>query len=309
MANYPKGKNPSDLVLVASADTVISRKTDISGYDLLVVDEAHLAVNGSFKKVIEGFSNYIVSVTATPYGNEPLTHLAEAVVKPITTIELIEKGHLVNAKYFAPNVPDLKGIKIKAGDYAEAELEKTMAPLTGDIIKHWKLLGENRPTLCFAVNIVHSKKIVEAFNSQNIPALHLDAESTLAERDLAVKQLIDGHIKIISNVGIMNTGVDIPPLSCIILARPTKSVILHVQQLGRGTRPYLGKENFIVLDHAGNTIKHGFITQEQEVFLEGKPKKEKDSDISITICKSCYLVFQGKICPACSYDNTSRYRL
>lgn len=296
---------PSALVLVASADTVISRNIDLKNNKLLVVDEAHMAVNGKVKKIVEDFPNFIIAVTATPYGKESLTHLAETVVRPVTTMDLINKGHLVNAKYFSPSLPDLKGIRSQCGDYNLEDLEKRMAPLTGDILHHWKTLGQNRPTLCFAVNVAHSKKIVENFNNNNIPAIHLDANDSLEIRNSAIAKLKTGEIKIISNVGVMGTGVDIEFLSCIIVARPTKSYNLHIQQLGRGTRPYENKTDFIVLDHAGNAIRHGFITQERDVSLTGS-KKQKIKAPSMKICSECYLVFQGILCPGCGHDSSPK---
>lgn len=298
MAGYKP--DPTQLVQVASADTVISRKATFDA-DLLVVDEAHLAVNGAFKKVVQNFKGFIVAVTATPYTKEPLTHLAQAIVNPITTIELIKKGYLVNAKYYAPSIPDLKGVKSRAGDYSIEDLQERMAPLTGDIVKHWKTLGQNRPTLCFAVNIQHSQSITRAFNDAGIPAIHLEANNSLEERQLAVDKLGTGELKIISNVGVMCTGVDIPFLSCLIMARPTKSYTLFIQQAGRGTRPYENKKDFLILDHAGNSIRHGFITEEQDVSLTGQVKNKTPA---LKQCKECYLVFQGVTCPACGWDSS-----
>jgi len=114
--------------------------------------------------------------------------------------------------------------------------------------------------------------------------------------------LKSGRVKILTNVGLWGTGVDIPFLSCLILARPTKSYILHIQQLGRGTRTYLDKKDFIVLDHAGNVHRHGRMEDKIPGSLDGKPKFKT---ISIKTCKACFAVIQAYPCEECGYVHVS----
>ena len=217
--------------------------------------------------------------------------------------QLVEQNHLVPFRYFAPSEPDLRAVRTVRGDYKNDQLEGAMTKgqLTGDIIKHWKNIAVNRPTICFAVNIHHSKILEEKFNEAGIPAKHCDADSTDEERNEVIRRLEKGEIKVICNVGIFCTGIDIGCIGAIILARPTKSYNLFVQQIGRGTRLSSGKSDCILLDHAGNIIRHGFPTMEPEVDLSGIPKRETTSP-EFKTCKNCFALYIGKICPDCGEE-------
>jgi DNA repair protein RadD len=294
---------PYEKIQIASIDTLIARDIRPEA-QFLVVDEAHLAGSDGFKTVIADYPDaYILSVTATPYMEKSIEHIAETTVRPVTHLELIKQGFLVKARYFAPTIPDLEGVKISSStkDYVQDQLEKKMdtAQLTGDIVSHWKKLGENRPTICFAVTVRHSRHIVQSFMESGIQALHLDAQSSDYEREAAFRMLEKGICKVISNVGILGVGVDLPFVSCIVMARPTKSYCLYLQMLGRGTRPTENKTDFLVLDHADNVRKHGFIDEEPEGDLAGKFKGHKSK---ITICESCFVPYKigaEKKCARC----------
>jgi DNA repair protein RadD len=222
-------------------------------------------------------------------------------VHPITTQELIDLGFLLPPRYFAPIAPDLAGLRTRAGDFENSELESRMNNMAGDIIGHWQRLSEQRPTVCFAVNVHHSLSIVDKFRRAGIAAEHIEADTPDTERAAAIDRLVKGETKVLSNVGILCTGVDIPPLSCILMARPTKSYSLYIQQAGRGTRPHKesGKKDFIILDYAGNVLRHGLITDEPEVFLEGMPKSKNGP--RVIQCPQCYAFIIGGSCPECGF--------
>jgi superfamily II DNA or RNA helicase len=300
MANHWNYR-PHERIQVCSIDTLIARKLFPSA-DLVVVDEAHLFTSS---KSVDYFSHYknsfILSVTATPYTDKSLEHLSKKVVHPITMRELIAQGYLVPARYYAPSIPDLSSVHTRAGDFVKNELQNVMsdATLVGDLVSHWKQFASDRPSLAFGVSIKHSKQIVEAFNEQGIKAEHHDADSTDKERKSAVKRLEKREIKVISNVGIFCTGVDIPNVSCLVFARPTKSYNLYIQQAGRGTRIARGKSDFIILDHAGNCLRHGFIEDEKEAQIKTKEKKVYEKSVSPSVCKECFAVFKGSTCPSC----------
>jgi len=293
----------SEKIQVVSIDTVISRKLKPQS-DLIILDEAHLANSKGYKDFLSQYNVPVLSVTATPYN--PCGHLANKIIRPITFNELVEQGYLVPPRYFAPSLPSMKGVKTVNGDYASADLYKTMNPLIGDLVSHYKTIAPNRQTICFAVNLNHSKHITEIFKSNGIPAVHCDADTSLSDRKKAIDGLKSGEFKILCNVGVFNLGVDIPWADCIIMARPTKSLNLYIQQLGRGTRPHEGKTDFIVLDHAGNCLRHGFIEEEREANLTHEEKESKVK--SPTTCLTCFAVFYGSKCPNCGMSNPVKLR-
>lgn len=286
-------------IQVCSIDTITARKKtiDLPKADLVVIDEAHFAVSPSFRWLIDHYKEsgaFFLSVTATPHVKTGLRHLADEVVYPITIKELIDQRYLVPPRYFAPpSGINYSGVKIdsKTGDYNPKDLlaavEKTH--VTGDIISHYKKLASNRPALLFAIDVEHSKKMVAALNLSGIRAEHLDANSSDDLRKETMSKLENREIDVISNVGILCTGVDMPYVSAIIMARPTKSYNLYIQQIGRGTRPYQNKKDFLILDHADNIDEHGFIEYEKICNLDGKTFNQK-RDPTIR-CKMCYHVW------------------
>lgn len=292
---------------VCSIDTLRSRNL-LPPADLIIIDEAHLAVSTDYKEFLSNYPNaFIIGCTATPYVNHSMRHLADTIVQPISMRELVNHGYLVPLRYFAPSTPDLKGVTVVNGEYRSPELEQKMNPLTGNIVTHWKKMAENRPTICFAVSVAHSVQLCESFLSSDIRAEHCDAKTSDREREKIFKRLESGETKIVCNVGILTTGVDLPYLSCLILARPTRSYALHIQMLGRSTRTFPGKKDAIILDHAGNTVRHGYIDQEVPVDLNGSiPRINSD----IHICDICFMAYEGKFCPACGpKENESRERI
>lgn len=294
---------PNELIQICSIDTLMARDLRPPAR-LVVVDEAHLFLSEGCRDFVASYQDsFILSVTATPYVDKSLRHIADVVVKPVGICELIRDGYLVDARYFAPSSPDLTDVKISAAtkDFEAGSLSEAMqaGSLVGDLVHHWIKHGENRSTIIFASSIGHSKNIVQQFCDNGVKAEHCDADTKDAERKAILGRLERGETRVVSNVGILCTGVDLPFVSCLVMARPTKSYNLYIQQLGRGTRPFTGKRDFIVLDHAGNVLRHGFITEEQEANLDGKLAKKGPP--AIRVCSACYAAFYGFRC-ACGYE-------
>lgn len=291
---------PTQNIQVCSIDTIHRRKIKLEA-DMVVIDEAHMAASRSYRDLISLYPNaFFLSVTATPYVKAGLRHLADHVVYPISIEKLMEQGYLVRPRYFsfATDI-NLDNVEIdkKTGDYNQLQLGDAVnksATLCGDIVNHWFKYASGRSTIAFAVNVRHSKTIANRFKDAGIKAEHIDADTPEEERRWVIQGLRDGKIKVISNVGILCTGVDIPEVSCLILARPTHSKNLVVQQIGRGSRPFQNKNDFIVLDHASNIMRHGPIEDEEQCLLDGHNKLPKIRD-SIVKCPSCFCVFDKKI--------------
>lgn len=295
-------------VQVCSVDTLIARSLKPEA-DLIIIDEAHLSTSKGYKEFLAQYNAFIVAVTATPFVEASLRHVANSVVHPISMTGLVDLGFLVPFRIFAPSSPDLTDVKVSSStkDYVVNQLEPVMSTrkLTGKIIDHWKKIANDRPTICFAVNIKHSKLLVEQFLENGIKAEHCDAETKDSERERIIERLESGETKVVCNVGILCTGVDIPSLGAIILARPTCSKNLYIQQCGRGTRPFQGKENCILLDHAGNVTKHGYPSDEPQINLDGRKIVERAKTES-KVCEECFAVYRGKLCPECGSEKVTK---
>lgn len=293
---------PERLVQICSISTLRTRKKWPQA-DLIVIDECHFATAPEFHEMLSIYPDaYVLSVTATPWTQKPLDHLASVIVSPVTPEEIIAEGFLVKGRYFAPTKPDLRGVRIRAGDYVEEDLERVMngAQVVGDLVEAYQKFSSGLSALCFCVSIAHAKIVCEQFNQAGIPATMLHAGSPDDIRDRAIAELNTGPLQVICNVGVMGTGVDIPWLRTIISARPTKSLNLWLQQIGRGSRPYPGKDCFLVLDHADNCRKHGFMEEARVPTLGGVIQTEHSN---LKTCEACYAIFDftknPETCPAC----------
>lgn len=297
------------LCQVASIDSLHRRMDKIKNdFALVIVDEAHDSTSPSYKKVFDWLGDKIfIGMTATPFNHLEWWH---DYVKPIGISQLRDQGHLAQAKVYSPPIMDTEGVRKIAGDFKAEELfnKNNTAKVIGDVVEHYVKYGQNKPAILFAINVNHSIIMAAAFNNAGIPAVHCDANHTEQERSDAIARLSDGRIKVLCNVNIFSTGVDIPIATVGIMARPTMSEILYVQQIGRLLRPHENKENAIILDHAGNTERHGLPFDERDANVgEQKEKTKKSSSIGVLkthTCKECYFITNESfiICPSCGHE-------
>lgn len=295
-------------VQVCSVQTLARRM--IPKADLVIVDECHVM----FKLYDKWMGNPewqnvpFVGLTATPWakGMGGKNRWDDLIV--VTTTEnLINLGHLSDFKTFAPAHPDLGGVKIVAGDYEVKGLGDAMdkTQLVADIVSTWLTKGEDRPTVCFAVNRLHAKNIQNKFIEAGVSAAYMDAFTDMDERADIVSKFANGKVKVICNVGVLTTGFD-ADVRCIILARPTKSEILYTQMIGRGLRTAKGKDHCLILDHSDTTLRLGFVTDIKHDRLDDGIKKQVPAVPKQRLpkeCVKCSFLKPPKvlICPACGH--------
>ena len=306
MGNHERYK-PHSINQVCSPQTLARRATPAA--DLVIIDECHVAY-GIHKKMMQAMPNTVfIGLSATPF-TKGLGKLYSNLVVGATTTKLTDEGYLVPVKVFAPSKPDLTKLRTVAGDYDEKELfaRVNKPKLVADIVDTWIKRGENRPTIGFAVNVLHSQALCEQFKDRGIRAAHIDSYMPTKLREQLVNDFKDGYIKVLFNVGILDKGFDYPEASCVIMARPTKSLMLYIQQAGRVLRPHPTKEDAIILDHAGNTQAHGFVTDDLPQELDDGTKRkvepsQKKQEEKGTLCTSCAYVkkkYEYK-CPCCGF--------
>lgn len=293
---------------VCSIQSLANRK-NLPHADVILVDECH-SVHKSLIKLMSDWDNIrFIGLTATAY-TKGLGKIWDTLVIGARIPELIDKKYLVPLdEYGAPVGFDLKKIKKQGADYSQKDLAKASNKKTiiGDIIKNWKRLGENRQTLLFAVNIVHSKHATDLFNSAGIPAAHMDCYTSTTERNEIYKKFESKEIRILSSVDINIKGYDSPLASCLILARATKSLIIYVQMLGRGQRLHEGKKDCIIIDCGDNVKTHGFITDPLPELLcmgnKNESEKKKKEEPKAVKCSKCKKWKKPKVhkCPNCGF--------
>ena len=234
---------------------------------------------------------------------------------------LIENKRLSEYKIYAPKTqPSFESIKIRHGDYAVDEIEKVMdkPSLTGDAVTHYKKFANGLRAICYCVSIKHSKHVAESFNANGVPAVHIDGTSSEEEIKNAVSGFADGRYQILCNVELMTTGFDLSaqvnrdvPIEACILLRPTASVSLYLQMVGRALR--MKDDPAVILDHAGCCHRHGLPDDEHEWCLEGetsKKRKKQKNETPIKQCEKCYAIYRPTepVCPSCGATNETRQR-
>ncbi len=290
--------------VVASIDTMHSRSC-YPDADLVVIDEAHLAGSSIWRKLAAQYeSSFVLGVTATPYQRSDLGHIAKVIVAPIDYQGLVSLGHLIPSRTFAPNPIDRK-IKVVSGDFSSSESEIVMrkSQIVGDTVEQYIRFGESRSAIVFCVTKRHARDVADKFISRGIKAEVITADTPDDERREILERSKNGITNVICNVMVLSVGVDMPWVSCVVMARPTKSEIIHVQALGRGSRPFPGKKDFIVIDQAGNTLDLGFIEQPRQGRLIGDASNSnsRQSGPVVRTCKKCLAVIpaNAQICTEC----------
>ena len=184
---------PDEPVQVASVQTlwaraVRSNRIELPAADLLIIDESHHCPATTYRKIIDAYPDAIlVGLTATPCRGDGrgLGGIFDVIVECPQVAELIAQKYLVKTRVFAPVEPDLKGVETRVGDYVESQLAEKMdrANLVGDIVTHYHRYGEQRKTVCFAVNVQHSLHIRDEFIKSGVRAAHVDGSMPKSDRD------------------------------------------------------------------------------------------------------------------------------
>ena len=316
MAKDPREDRAKKLQ-VASIQTLVRRPPLDPPPQLIIIDEAHHATSEGYQKVLAHYPNAIcIGPSATPFRTDG-RGLGSAGFTKIVTVttpdKLIASSHLVPPRVFGVDPPDLSGISKKAGDYDQVELAAAVIPAVGQVVRAWErharvsAFSPGPQTLVFAVNVQHSKLLVEGFSARGTPAEHVDAETPKDERKAIFARLRSGETRIVSNVGIVTEGFDCPSVECCLMARPTMSLGLYLQMIGRALRPHPGKTHALVVDCAGNVQRHGWPTRDLSASytLDGNVTPKGTRVPGCRRCPECFAVFdaaQPWPCPSCGFQ-------
>lgn len=278
--------DPDHPVICASIQTMVSSGLDSpppnrpQQVGLLIIDEAHHVSEGSqYDLLLQWYPNTLVlGVTATPcrLDGKGLDYAFDRLIVGPTVEKLISQGYLSPYRYYVGLRPKLDRVKVVAGDYQLNQLAKavTTHELLGDLLTNWlRHTGGNKSTVTFAVNIEHSLRIKQMYLDHGITCEHIDGSTDLKERERILSAFRSKEILVLTNVGIVTEGFDMPDIEVVQLARPTKSLSLYLQMVGRGLRVANGKSHAIILDHAGCYSEHGLPDEPHFWTLAGVEKR------------------------------------
>ena len=283
-------------VMVCSVFTLANRVQDYEPPHLIIIDEAHHATHGStWARVLGTWSHsYRLGVTATPIrldGGDLGSNFHRLVQGP-TVAQLIEQGDLCRYRMYTPPVV-LGKLRMRMGDYVKADLSSAMdkPSVTGDAVAHYQKLAPGKRALVFCVSLEHAEHTAQAFRDAGYAAARIDGGMEKKDRRSMVAAFTHGQLSVMTSCDLVSEGFDLPAIEVAILLRPTASLGLYLQQVGRALRPFPGKDYALILDHAGNAGAHGLPDDAREWTLGGDPKKvgkKKRPVLSLRTCKKCF---------------------
>ncbi|WP_321336519.1 DEAD/DEAH box helicase [Breoghania sp.] len=327
------------LVQIASIPTLSKRLDWYGTPDLYVIDECHHAGAKTWADIIEryrteGARNVGLSATPERLDGTGLGRWFETMVRGPSTAWLIEQGYLSPYEMYAPAAPDLAGVRRTGGDFNRGQLEKKMngVSVIGNAVEHYRRIADGRRAILFCVSIKHSLAVVDQFRAAGIRAAHIDGLSD--DRDALIRAFTRGEIQVLSSVDLVSEGFDLPAIEVAMMLRPTHSVGLYIQQVGRVLRPVYAdgfdlttqagrldaiaagpKPIATILDHAGNSRPksaggrgHGLPDDVREWSLAGRERKQcvgDDGDepaVNVRQCPTCFRVHApAPVCPKCGH--------
>jgi superfamily II DNA or RNA helicase len=195
-----------------------------------------------------------------------------------------------------------------AGEYNNGQLSESMCQtaIYGDVLKYYRLLGENRQAIAYCTSVKHSEDTVEMFNGNGITAVSIDGGMSIKERNKRMDMFRSGRVQILCNCNLISEGVTLPNASVALLLRPTMSLPLFIQQACRVLTPVEGKKA-VIIDYVNNVQRHGLPTENHEWSLSKTVEKRKqhndDGTLSIRQCENCFRCFKtANKCPYCGYE-------
>ena len=304
----------SHTVQVASVQTVARRLHLLPRdfFQLLVVDEAHHTSAGTWAKVIQHFhAAKLLGVTATPIRSDGrgLGEHYQSMVQGPTAQQLTSDGFLAAAKVLAPPGFNVIGLRKSMGDFDTKQAGQRVGTIMGDCLGHYRKHLPGQTAIAFCCSVAHAEAVADLFQRNGIAAASIDGTMDTSTRRQLLADLGTGKLKVLTSCALIGEGVDVPSVGGCILLRPTASVGLHLQMIGRCLRPQPGKRA-VVLDHVGNTLRLGHHLEPRDWTLDGLRKRDREAAPSVKVCLQCFaaMASQVKQCGECGHTFAAEVR-
>ena len=304
---WPPGEDApliSNGVVILMAQTV-GRRTNrmqvwgnFNSGDFLVIDEAHHATAKGWERAIGQWPGRVIGLTATPWRLsriEGFTHLFKELLCGPQVGELQDEGWLCRTRVFVPGPEEviLGGVINSIGEYSEGGIEQANLDrpdvMTAGALRYWKLHANERQTIVYAVSQDHARNLAALFNNEGIPASVMLGDTPAQERADAIESFSNGTLRVLVNVAVATEGFDLPDASCVVITRPTMSLALYLQMVGRGMRPKAKGEDCLILDLAGNSEIHGLPEDDRHWTLAPRVNNV-DGKGPVVRCEKCETV-------------------
>lgn len=296
----------------------VARKAHLFGkVDIVVIDEAHLVSPNdetTYRKFLQELKQSnpnvkVVGLTATPWrlgqGKITTDGIFTDIAFDITGMQAFNR--LIAEGYLAPLIPkqtrqilDTDGVHMRGGEFSASELQLAVdkQEITYAAIKETlELASDRNHILIFASGVEHATHIADMLNDMGERAIAIHSKMGDAERDAGIADFKAGKYRFAVNNNVLTTGFDFPAIDCIVVLRPTASTVLWVQMLGRGTRPFPGKNNCLVLDFAANTRRLGPIN---DPVIPRKKGDKAGGEAPVKLCGACATYNHASVTHCCN---------
>lgn len=310
-------KDCMEPILFAGIQSIWKKAFDLGARHLVLIDEVHLVSHksqGMYRSFLNDLQRVnphmrVIGLTATPFrtghgsiceGEDAIFH---DVAHQVGMLELIEQGYLSKLVTKRTDTQiDVSDVKIRQGEYMASQLQKAVDrdDITQAALDECQRLGADRKKwLVFCAGVEHAEHVASAMNARGIKTGCITGKTPTAERDMLIQMYRQGQLRALTSMGVLTTGFDVPDVDLLILLRPTQSPGLFVQMVGRASRIAPGKQDALILDFAGNTMRHGPVDQ-----IEAwTPRASERGDAPSKTCPDCETIVATAVreCPECGY--------
>ncbi|TJY06209.1 DEAD/DEAH box helicase [Lactobacillus amylovorus subsp. animalium] len=304
---------------IMTVGKVANRLNILPKPNLIIVDESQHSRAKTYQKIFDYYDDVPrLGFTGSPWrlSGKGFKDIYSAMVQGPTTKWLIEHHKLAPFTVYGYQLGDKSTLKSgSTGDYTKKSLDNyTKSIIHGDIVKSWLKFAKGRKTIVYCHSTSFSKEVAQAFRDAGINAVHADAKTPEGKRDKIMKAFKNGEIKVLCNVDLVSEGFNVPDCSCVVLLRPTESLVIYLQQSMRAMRYQKGK-HAVIIDQVGNFERFGLPDTDYHWSLEDRakhPHKEgsKTDGPAIKTCPECFAVIKASnvTCPLCGHDFSAEIR-
>lgn len=279
---------------------------------LIIVDEGHHSRAKTYQKIFNYYSGVPrLGFTGSPWrlSGKGFKDIYSAMVKGPTTKWLIKHHRLAPFTVYGYELGDSSLLKRgSTGDYTKKSMDDfSKSIIHGDIVKSWLKFAKNRKTIVYCHSVSFSKIVAAEFRQAGINAIHADSHTPTDQREQIMRDFKQGKIKILCNVDLISEGFDVPDCSCVVLLRPTESLVVYLQQAMRSMRYQPGK-HAVIIDQVGNFERFGLPDTDYHWTLEDRQKHSREKSSTdgpaIKTCPECFAVIMANCvhCPICGHD-------
>ncbi len=290
-------------VAILMAQTVSRRTAKMSVWrkygddDLMIIDEAHHAAAVGWTRAMRQWPGRVLGMSATPWRlsqKEGFDHLFNALLCGPPVADLQSDNHLSGAQVLRPSSQwIIRGGEVGMdGDFTDSGIVAANQDhiMTAGALKFWEELAYDRQTIVYAISVDHAHNLTTVFRNAGVPATALLGSTKDKERAALIAGFKNGIFRVLVNVAVATEGFDLPDASCVVITRPTKSLTLYLQMVGRGLRPKEDSGNCLILDLAANAELHGLPEDDREWSLEPRAAQEDAGDAVTVWCNNCKTV-------------------